>query len=126
MRFVYGVLALVLLLFAGVQYNDPDSYLWIPVYLVPALWAALAALRPRLLGRPPAVAGLFLCLVAALAGTVMLWPTDTQWWRQDVWWQSETAREGMGMMIVAATLLALTATALLRRRGGLRSGRDAL
>lgn len=125
MRIVYGVLALVLLLFAGVQYNDPDYFLWIPVYLVPALWAGLAALRPLLLGRPTAVAGLSLCLAAALAGTALLWPTDAQWWRQDVWWQSETAREGMGMMIVATTLLALTATALLRRRGDPPSGRDA-
>jgi len=116
MRYLHGALALVLLLFAGVQYNDPDFYLWIPLYLVPALWAGLAALRPDLLGRPLAVRGLVLCLAAALVGTAMIWPTDPGWWRRDVWWESEAAREGMGMMIIAASLLALTATALVRRR----------
>lgn len=116
MRYLYGGLALVLLLFAGLQYNDPDFYLWIPLYLVPALWAGAAALRPGLLGRPSAVGGLTLCLAAALVGTAMLWPSDPEWWRRDVWWESETAREGMGMMIIAASLLALTATAVLQRR----------
>lgn len=117
MRYLFGGLALVLLLFAGVQYNDPDYYLWIPLYLVPSGWAGLAAFRPGLLERPLAVGGLWLCLAASLAGTAMLWPTDAGWWRRDVWWQSETAREGMGMMIIAASLLAVTATAVLRRRG---------
>ena len=27
----------VFILFAVVQYNDPDPYLWIPIYLYPAL-----------------------------------------------------------------------------------------
>lgn len=116
MRYLYGGLALVLLLFAGVQYNDPDFYVWIPLYLVPSLWAGLAAVRPGLLGRPLAVRGLALCLAAALAGAAILWPSDPAWWRRDVWWESEAAREGMGMMIIAGSLLALTATAVLRRR----------
>ena len=33
---------LVFILFAAVQYNDPDPYLWIPIYLYPAVlcyWA---------------------------------------------------------------------------------------
>lgn len=28
---------LVFILFAAVQYNDPDPYLWIPIYLYPAV-----------------------------------------------------------------------------------------
>ena len=28
---------LVFILFAGVQYNDPDPFLWIPIYMYPAL-----------------------------------------------------------------------------------------
>lgn len=122
MRYFHGGLAAVLLLFAGVQYNDPDFYFWGPLYLVPALWAGLAALRPDLLARPSAVGGLFLCLAAAVAGTVVFWPADPTWWRREIWWESEAAREGMGMMIVAASLLALTATAVARRRRA--SGHD--
>ena len=37
-------------------------------------------------------------------------------WRKDVWWVEETAREGMGMMIAFAVLLAVLATTLLRKR----------
>ena len=33
----------IFLLFAAVQYNDPDPYLWIPIYLYPAVLCFLAA-----------------------------------------------------------------------------------
>jgi hypothetical protein len=36
-------------------------------------------------------------------------------WRKDVWWVEETAREGMGVMIAFAVLIAVLATALLRK-----------
>jgi len=32
---------IVFILFAAVQYNDPDPYLWIPIYLYPALLSYL-------------------------------------------------------------------------------------
>lgn len=31
------IFVLVFILFAAVQYNDPDPYLWIPIYLYPAV-----------------------------------------------------------------------------------------
>ena len=33
----------IFILFAAVQYNDPDPYLWIPIYLYPAVLCFLAA-----------------------------------------------------------------------------------
>ena len=33
---------IVFILFAAVQYNDPDPYLWIPIYLYPAYLCFLA------------------------------------------------------------------------------------
>lgn len=36
------VFILVFILFAAVQYNDPDPYLWIPIYLYPAVLCYLA------------------------------------------------------------------------------------
>jgi len=33
----------IFILFAVVQYNDPDPYLWIPIYLYPAVLCFLAA-----------------------------------------------------------------------------------
>jgi general stress protein CsbA len=35
MKYFALLFALIFLLFAGWQYNDPDPVLWIPVYLVP-------------------------------------------------------------------------------------------
>ena len=34
---------LVFILFAALQYNDPDPYLWMPIYLYTAVFCALAA-----------------------------------------------------------------------------------
>jgi len=33
----------IFILFAVVQYNDPDPYLWVPIYLFPAVLCFLAA-----------------------------------------------------------------------------------
>jgi hypothetical protein len=37
MKFFNIFFSIVFILFAVVQYNDPDPYLWIPIYLYPAL-----------------------------------------------------------------------------------------
>ena len=37
MKIFNGIFVLVFILFAAVQYNDPDPYLWIPIYLYPAV-----------------------------------------------------------------------------------------
>lgn len=117
MRYVNGVFCLVMLLFAAVQYNDPDAFFWIPVYLVPAAWAGVAAVRPQVLRKRLSSLGLTACLALAVVGTVYFWPPDQQWWRQEVWWESEPAREGMGVMIVTVTLLVVLFTlSLVRRR----------
>jgi hypothetical protein len=44
------IFILVFILFAAVQYNDPDPYLWIPIYLYPAVLCYLATKQkyPRL------------------------------------------------------------------------------
>ena len=34
---------IVFIIFAGLQYNDPDPYIWIPIYLYTAVLCALAA-----------------------------------------------------------------------------------
>ncbi len=116
MRYVNGILCLVMLLFAGVQYNDPDFFIWIPAYLVPAVWAGLAAWRPALVGRPRPFAGLAACLGAAAFATVLLWPTEPGWWQKDVWWEKEVVREGMGVMVLTLVLAVVALTAWTKRR----------
>src|SRR5688500_4249540 len=49
MRYVFAGLALLMLLFVLVQYNDPDGPLWMVFYGVPAVFAGIAWMRPQLL-----------------------------------------------------------------------------
>ena len=118
MRYITIVLGLLMALFAAVQYNDPDGPLWAIIYLVPAVWAAIAAFRPAWIDRPPVRALLAACLLAAIAGVVHYWPETPRWWAKDVWWEAETAREGMGMMLVAIVLAVAWTSAWKRRARG--------
>lgn len=43
MKFFNIFFCLVFILFAAVQYNDPDPYVWMPIYLYTAVLCGLAA-----------------------------------------------------------------------------------
>ena len=104
MRVLAAVFSVLMVLFAAVQYNDPDALYWGAIYGVAALSCGLAALRPA---RIPDAGRVLLgvLLAAAAAGVVWYWPKTPEFWRKDVWWTTETAREGMGMMIAFVALL---------------------
>ena len=104
MRYVNLLLFLLMLVFIGVQYNDPDGPIWMVIYAVPALWAAVAVFRPQWLRNAPGSVLLPLCIAAAIAGMAYYWPSTPRWWASEVWYGTETAREGMGMMIVLTVL----------------------
>lgn len=42
-KLLYYLFGLLFLVFAGLQYNDPDPLIWILVYLFPAICSVLAA-----------------------------------------------------------------------------------
>ncbi len=67
--------------------------------------SALAALRPRLLAAGVGRAAVMLASFAALAAVVFYWPTADEFWRISVWWETEAAREGMGVMIGLLVLI---------------------
>ena len=119
MRIISAVLAALLILFAAVQWNDPDGPIWIVIYGIGAIWCLIAAAKPWLFGAGP-VAGLYgLCLIAAVAGMVYFWPEVSNWWDIDVWWPEitgETSREGMGMMVLVVCLAVAGWTMLRARR----------
>lgn len=117
MRFINAAICLLLVVFALLQYNDPDFYLWIPVYAMPALWAGLAAYRPRRLQRPAASLLLGATLAISSLGSWWFWPGDEAFWHEEVWRHSESAREGMGMMIVTLSLVLVVITVLTSRPG---------
>lgn len=104
MRLLNIVLFVLMILFVAVQYNDPDGSMWMLIYSIPAIWTAIAILKPSWLGNQLAHALLLFSIFAAVAGMIYYWPTTPGWWRQEIWWEVETAREGMGLMIVAIVL----------------------
>lgn len=122
MRVINAILSLILILFVAVQYNDPDFLYWMPVYAIPAGWTAFAAYRPARLRAPRAALPLGACIVLAAIGTVLHWPAEAGFWQREVWWESETAREGMGLMVVTLALLFAALTAALYRNRPLPPG----
>ena len=99
MRILHGFLLLLMLLFIAVQFNDPDGLLWVGVYGVPALLMLLAVAWPPWFSNSALRLLRWVLLAAAAAGVVYFWPKTSGFWRQEVWWETESAREGMGMMI---------------------------
>lgn len=90
---------LVLLAFAGLQYNDPDGIYWAIVYLVPAIALGLAAFVPHrfatLLGRIL----LFAAVVVLGFGVYVYWPSNLTSLSADSWWDDEPVKEGFGVAI---------------------------
>ncbi|MEZ5935484.1 MAG: transmembrane 220 family protein [Alphaproteobacteria bacterium] len=111
MRVFNGLFCFVFLLFAAVQYNDPDVLFWFTIYALAAIWCGLAAFMPEVFTTHGIVRALFfLCLIAALAGTFHFWPAGTAWWTKEVIWDNELVREGLGMAIVAVGMLSVALT----------------
>ncbi len=104
MKYLNIVLCAFMVLFAAVQYNDPDAILWIVIYLVAAVCAGVAGFRLDVARAKTPLALLGASAAAFVAGTVYYWPTTPGFWRQDIWWETETAREGMGMMIATVVV----------------------
>jgi len=118
MRYLNIVLGILMLAFVAVQYNDPDGPIWMAIYAVPAIWAFLAAFRLPLLQTSTGSRLLWLSIAAAVAATLYYWPQMPGFWHQEVWWNEETAREGMGVMMLLAVLLVARFTASVRRSAG--------
>jgi hypothetical protein len=93
----HAALALVFLLFAGFQLNDPDPHIWVSAYLLPAGVLALAARGHRW----PRLEGALAVFYMGLA--LWMWPDEYHGldeMRAAVP-QIEWARESLGLGIVA-------------------------
>ncbi|MFN0214853.1 MAG: transmembrane 220 family protein [Saprospiraceae bacterium] len=105
MKNVFWTISVVFLLFALVQYNDPDPLLWMLLYGGIAAHFAMAALGRTF--RP----AIWLWLGGALAWTISLSPDFIQWLRMGMpsivetmkaeapW--VELAREFLGLLIAS-------------------------
>jgi len=90
-----------MLLFIGVQYDDPDGPLWALVYAVPALLMGLSVWRTGWLRVPGGRWAVSAAVLVLTVSTWLAWPDTPGFWRREVWWEEEAAREGMGLMIAA-------------------------
>ncbi len=104
MRILCFVLAALMALFTAVQFNDPDGLQWMVIYGIPAFLALVAGTRPDWYQSIALRGFLLACMLGALAGMVFYWPKSDKWWTKEVWWEVETAREGMGLMITVVVL----------------------
>jgi len=100
-RLVGLFLALLFLLFAGFQYNDPDPQIWIPVYLIAAVISLLVFFERIFL-----TAILFL-MVLYIAGAIYLWPTSFEGLTLEHGYTSniEEARESLGLAMCALSMI---------------------
>jgi hypothetical protein len=105
MRYLNILLFLMMLPFLYVQFNDPDGPMWILIYAVPTVWSGLAAFRLNNVLSSDYIASLSISVAIILVLTGYYWPTTPNFWQEDVWWVTETAREGLGMMIASFVLL---------------------
>jgi len=94
-----------MLFFAVVQYNDPDRLLWITIYTASATAAGLVGFFPQQTAKTSILALYFLAIIASIGTTFFFWPQTPKFWYQEVWWNNETVREGIGMMIVTIILV---------------------
>jgi Transmembrane family 220, helix len=112
MRYVNGFFCVLFVLFAVVQYNDPDALLWIVIYGVTAVWAGLAAFRPVRFAHSPVLIAVFgVTAVAMVGGAIYDWPQSIA-----DWWDNEVVREGLGLIIATVALLVVAYTLWRTRR----------
>jgi len=104
MRIVSYLIAVIFILFALVQYNDPDFFIWIPVYLIPA-FIAIAYQRLKI---HKAILGA-LTVLFVMAAVVLFPPSINHWIEAEETAGSlgmtlpgiEQARESIGLVLCA-------------------------
>ncbi|MGL6267574.1 MAG: transmembrane 220 family protein [Chitinophagaceae bacterium] len=112
MRYFNLSLGILFVCFAALQYNDPDPYIWIPIYVYAASICFLA-FRGRFF-KIAILAGIFFCLVYALflfldKDGVLSWATEhkaeslVQTMKATKPWIEES-REFGGLLIVIVAL----------------------
>ncbi len=114
MRIASGIFCLIMVAFTVVQFNDPDALSWALIYGAIAIWCGLAAFRTELISGVWGRRLMALSIGLAVIGVIWYFPKTPGFWHKDVWWETETAREGMGMMIAFVALVVAWMTVRVR------------
>ncbi|MEY4002997.1 MAG: hypothetical protein RIT07_1039 [Bacteroidota bacterium] len=97
-KIVLLLLFCMLLAFAAVQYNDPDAWLWITVYMMYALVVISAVIRPL------NTIWYLVAMVIPLFFSAFQWPEKWEGLGDTMMNQNtERARESLGLIICAFT-----------------------
>jgi hypothetical protein len=100
-RYVNGFFCILFVLFAIVQYNDPDAIVWILIYGITAAWAGFAAFRPTHFAHSQPLRMVFgVSLLVLVAIVIYDWPPSIA-----DWYENELVREGFGLIIATVALL---------------------
>ena len=103
----FGIWALLFVVGALVQINDPDPWVWVGIYLVASVLCGYVAL-----GRYPMIP-LGIVTVGCLAGSLYYFPPSVSEWIAQEWEQQdltmktmamEEARESLGLLLIAIVL----------------------
>lgn len=93
-------LMLMFVAFAAVQYNDPDPWLWMPVYLIYASIALSAAIRPL-----NSIWHVF-AFVVPMIFAFFQWPEQWEGLGETMMNENtERARESLGLIVCAVSSL---------------------
>jgi len=101
MRYVSFTMAVIFVAFAALQYNDPDPYVWMPVYG----WMAFLSLRRAFAATSTTTIMRYLPHVTSAVFIVWTIYTYTQTTGQ--WWGGEVERETGGLAICAVWAIVL-------------------
>jgi hypothetical protein len=92
----------VFILFAALQYNDPDPYVWIPIYMLMAILCVISIFRPM------HMILFFILFLFYTSGSIYLFPEHFQGISMPMNERTpaiEEARESLGLLICAAANL---------------------
>lgn len=99
-RYAAFFLAFIFLVFGILQYNDPDPYIWMPVYGIAALISfgmAFNRINTTIL---------IVAMILYFIGAVYMWPSSYEGIVLDMGYkvEIEEARESLGLLICGLTM----------------------
>jgi hypothetical protein len=96
---------------AMVTYSHADWPRWAASFVVPALWALIAALRPRVFISVQVLGWLWVSVAGTLAFLVLRWPAAPRFWSPLVWSHDAPAQAAVALLFGLGVLMIVLVTA---------------
>jgi hypothetical protein len=92
-------------------FTKADWPRWAASFALPALWALVAALRPRLFISVQVLGWLWASAAAVVVLLVLRWPSAPAFWSPQVWSRDAAAQAAMGLLFGLGVLMVAIVTA---------------